>query len=76
MSVFCGASASLSPQGRDAEELTLTDQTGWVLLVPSQEHRMNWSAFFKQKSSARKNGGNNAQEKIRPEDWAGILLSK
>lgn len=59
--------APLSPQGRDAEELTLTHRIGWVLSVPSQEHRMKQSAFFKQKSSARKNGGN---KQCSGENWA------
>lgn len=67
MSVFHRGSASLSSQGRDAKGLSLTHQIRWTLLASSQEHRKNQSAFFKQKSPARKNSRNKHSS---GESWA------
>lgn len=67
MSVLHRGSASLSPQDRDADELPLTHQIRWTLLASSQEHKMNQSAFFKQKSPARRNSGN---KQSSGESWA------
>lgn len=67
MSILCRTSASFSPQGRDAEELTLTHQIRWVLLVPSQEHGINQNTFFKQKSSVRRKSRG---KQCSGENWA------
>lgn len=67
MSVLHRGSASLSPQDRDADELPLTHQIRWTLLASSQEHKMNQSAFFKQKSPAKRNSRN---KQSSGESWA------
>lgn len=60
-------SASLSPQDRDAKELSVTHQIRWTPLASSQEHRVNQSALVKQKSPARKSSRN---KQSSGESWA------